>query len=201
MGNHIQQIDDYILKAQGFAQPILQHLRTLIHQACPQLEEKVRWGMPHFDYKGMMVSMAAFKAHCSLMFFKGEFLNDPKGVLDKQREKGMGQFGRITSLNDLPSDKVLIEFIKQAMHLNEDGVKKAKPLKKSTPVVVPDVIRTALSSHQKALKYFNSLPPSHQKEYIEWITEAKTDTTREKRIKTMLEWLTEGKSRNWKYMK
>jgi hypothetical protein len=116
-------IDQYIFHAAPFAQPILNHLRELIHIACPETEEKIRWGFPHFDYMGMLVSMAAFKKHCAFTFYKGDLMNDPYGVMDKGRSESMGQMGKLTSLEDLPSDEIMISLIREAMRLNDEGVR------------------------------------------------------------------------------
>lgn len=125
----IQAIDQYILSAALFAQPILNHLRELVHTACPDTEEKIRWGFPHFDYKGMMVSMAAFKKHCAFTFYKGDLMNDPFGVMDKSRSQSMGQMGKLTKIEDLPPDEVMISLIREAMRLNDEGIK--MPAKKN----------------------------------------------------------------------
>lgn len=200
-----KRIDVYIAKAQPFAQPILKHLRKIVHKACPEVEETMKWSFPHFDYKGeMMCSMAAFKQHAVFDFWKAKLLNDPKGYLQKRSSEGgsaMGHFGRITSLNDLPPDKVIVDFIKQAMQLNDKGIKlPSKPKEKKKELTIPQYFLTLLEKNKKALATFEAFSYSHKKEYIEWITEAKTDETREKRMKTALEWLSKGKPRNWKYM-
>lgn len=190
--------DDYIAKAAEFAQPILIHLRQLIHDAAPQIEETMKWSMPFFDYKGPVCQMAAFKQHCTFGFWKGSLLPDAHGVLDKS--DAMGNLGRITSLADLPADYIIKQFIIEAIELNERGVKIEK-VKAATPatLVVPDYFITILKQHPLAETHFNQYGHSHKKEYVEWITEAKTEATRLKRMQTAVEWLTEGKSRNWKY--
>ncbi|TKK67773.1 hypothetical protein FC093_13565 [Ilyomonas limi] len=194
------RIDAYINKSAPFAQPILQHIRALVHQACPDATETIKWGMPFFEYKGIVCNMAAFKNHCSLGFFKAGQMQSA-AELQANNEEGMGHLGRITSLEDLPADEVLISYIKEAAALNEAGVKKATP-KKTTEkkeLIIPDEITKALKTNEAAKTTFTNFPYSHKKEYVEWITEAKTETTRNKRLETMLEWLQEGKSRNWKY--
>ena len=205
MGKKDKRINAYVAKSAGFAKPILNHLRELVHKACPEVEETIKWSFASFDYKGPLVSMAAFKQHAIFGFWKAKLLTDPKGYLDGGLSNGggaMGNFGRITSLKDLPPDKVIIDFIKQAKKLNDDGVKlppKPKTVKKE--LTIPDYFTSALRKNKKALATFDAFSYSHKKEYIEWITEAKTEATREKRIKTMLEWISDGKPRNWKYMK
>lgn len=194
------RVDAYIDKSAAFAKPILQHLRKLVHKHCPDVVEVIKWGFPNFEYKGPFCSMAAFKSHCAFGFWKTKLIPDPKGLLSRD---AMGSLGRITGLKDLPSDKEMAVFIKAAMKLNEDGVKLPKPKKAAVKkeMEVPEDVLKALKKNKKALATFEAFPPSHRKEYILWITEAKTEETRNKRIATMLEWVAEGKARNWKYAK
>lgn len=194
------RIDAYINKAELFAKPILTHIRKLVHKACPDITETMKWSFPHFEYKGVVCSMAAFKQHCAFGFWKAAIMKDPDKILQIKDRGAMGHFDRITSIKDLPSDKIMIAYIKQAVELNEAGIK--LPSKsKATPkeLEIPDDIIKALKKNNTAKKTFDAFPYSHKKEYIEWITEAKTAPTREKRIATMLVWLEEGKDRNWKY--
>src|ERR1041385_1770035 len=191
------RIDAYIAKAADFAKPILTHLRKLIHAADPDAVETMKWSMPHFEHKGIVCGMAAFKAHCSFGFWKGELI-----LGRSQGGDGMGHFGRITWLADLPSDKVLTSYIKKAVTLNEAGVKKAvlPRSKVKKELVVPDYFTGALRKNKKALATFEGFSYSHKKEYVEWITEAKREETRANRIATALAWLSQGKARNWKYV-
>jgi uncharacterized protein YdeI (YjbR/CyaY-like superfamily) len=190
-----KRIDAYIEKSRDFARPILEHLRKLVHKACPDVEETVKWGSPHFDYKGSMAGMAAFKEHCAFGFWKHALLEG-----NELQRTAMGSFGRITSLKDLPKDKDIVALIHQAMELNEKGIKvPKKPTTAKGEVVVPKELTAALSKNKKAKLAFDKFSPSHRREYSEWIAEAKTEATREKRIATAIEWLSEGKSRNWKY--
>lgn len=197
------RIDEYIAKAQPFAKPILKKLRALVHQACPDVTETIKWGMPSFDYKGTYFSFAAFKEHCAGGFWKAKLLNDPNNYLGDRKNQGgeaMGNMGRITSVKDLPPDEILLDFLFQAKKLNEEGVKVAKP--KATPkkeLPVPQELVFELSKNKKARDTFENFAPSHRREYILWIAEAKTEATRNKRIETTVEWCSEGKSRNWKY--
>lgn len=193
------RIDAYIEKSAEFAKPILEHLRKLVHKACPDVEETWKWSFPHFDYKGVLCSMAAFKQHATFGFWKQSLMEQDAFPAEKT---AMGSFGRITSLKDLPSDKVMIGLIHQAMELNEKGVKveKKKPAARKE-LIVPDDLKKALSKNKKAQAQFDKFSYSHKKEYVEWITEAKTEQTRNKRLATTIEWLAEGKSRNWKYEK
>lgn len=200
MGKRIAEVDAYIAKAAPFAQPILEKIREAFHAAGPDIEEKMKWGVPHFDYKGMLGSMAAFKNHVGWGFWKSKLMKDPHGILTSDRS-GMGG-SRIEKLSELPSKKVLVEYVREAMRLNDEGVKldRAAP-KKAQPVEVPDDLAAALKKNKKAKTTFDSFPPSHRRDYVEWITEAKQEATRQKRLATTLEWLAEGKPRNWKYMK
>ena len=199
------RIDAYIDKAAPFAQAIMDHIRTLVHQACPSVEEKMKWSMPHFDYKGqMMCSMAAFKAHCAFGFWKADLIKSAQGKLQLKDRTAMGHMGRITSIKDLPSDRSMLKMIKEACLLNDQGitVKRSVPKPESrTDLTIPADLATALSKNITARKKFDSASYSYRKEYIEWITEAKTATTRNKRLATALEWIAEGKGRNWKYEK
>ena len=193
------RIDAYIEKSAGFAQPILTHLRTLIHKACPEVKETMKWSMPHFEYKGMLCGFAAFKQHATFGFWKQKLMETDAF---SEQKTAMGSFGRIESKKDLPADKVIIGLIHQAMELNEKGIKvEKKPAAAKKELVIPDILVTALKKNKPARETFENFPYSCKKEYVEWITEAKTDATRDKRLATTLEWLAEGKRRNWKYEK
>lgn len=198
------QIDNYIDQAAPFAQPILNHLRELIHEACPDVEEKMKWSFPHFDYKGeMMCSMAGFKKHCALNFWKGKLLKSGVNHLEPYDNHSMGRIPKISSLKDLPPDKIFIKMVKEACALNDAGIKEIKKKKTMNPaeLEVPDYFRKALAKNKIAEKNFNAFPPSHRKEYLQWITEAKTEATRERRMITAIEWIAVGKGRNWKYQR
>jgi uncharacterized protein YdeI (YjbR/CyaY-like superfamily) len=203
MGRRDPRLDAYIAKSADFAKPILTHLREVVHEACPDVEETMKWNSPHFVYKGMLAGMASFKEHCGFGFWKGSLIVGPQ---PDPAEKSAGHFGRITRVGDLPSRKVLTGYIKQAMKLNEDGVKapaRAKPnaAKTAKRETVPADVSAALKKNAKARAAFEAFSPSHRREYIEWITEAKTDATRERRLTQAVEWMAEGKSRNWKYQR
>jgi len=197
------RIDAYIEKKADFAKPVLKHLRQLVHKACPGVEETIKWGMPYFDYKGnALCGMAAFKEHCTFLFWKAKLLKDPEKILQVEQRGAMGNFDRITSLKDLPSDKILIAYIKEAAKLNEDDVK--LPARKKTVIAelkMPVDFAAALKKNKKAQTVFQNFTPGKKKEYIEWITEAKTEPTKIKRIETAVEWIAEGRGRNWKYEK
>jgi len=196
------RVDAYIDKAKDFAKPVLNHIRSLVHEVCPDVTETMKWSFPHFDYKGeMMCSMAAFKQHAVFGFWKAALMKDPVLVENARSEVAMGHLGRLTSLKDLPSDKKMTAWIKEAMQLTDKGIKlpsKAKSTEKKE-LVIPDYFIKALSKNKKAKQVFENFAWSHKKEYLEWITEAKTEETRNKRMATALEWIAEGKGRNWKY--
>jgi len=200
-----KRIDEYISKAQPFAQPILKKLRVLVHKACPGVTETIKWGMPSFEYEGPMFGIAAFKQHCTAGFWKNALLKDPSGYLGERSAQGgeaMGNLGRITSLKDLPPDKAILDFVRQAARLNADGIKiKRKPAAEKKDLVIPGYFTTALKKNKQAAATFKNFSYSNKKEYVVWVTEAKTEETRIKRLATTMEWLAEGKTRNWKYVK
>ncbi|MDB6064791.1 MAG: hypothetical protein JWR26_999 [Pedosphaera sp.] len=201
MGKKDPRVDAYIDKSAEFAKPVLNHLRELVHQGCPEVEEEIKWGFPHFTYKGMFCGMAAFNKHCTLGFWKSKLIFKETKVAGKRGESAMGQMGRITSLSDLPGDKVLLGYIKKAVQLNDDGITRpAKPRSaKKKELVIPPEFMSALKGNKKALGTFESLSYTHKKEYVEWYAEAKGEDTRAWRLQNTLQWLSEGKTRNWKY--
>jgi uncharacterized protein YdeI (YjbR/CyaY-like superfamily) len=198
MGKRDPRVDAYIAGSAEFAKPILNHIRAIVHEACPEVEETIKWSMPHFEYEGILCGMASFKEHCALHLWKGSLI-----VGDGARE-AMGQFGRITKVSDLPAKKTVMGYLKQGMKLREDGVKnrpsRPKPEDKKV-LVVPPELTSALKKNKKAAAAFEGFPPSHKREYADWISEAKGQDTRKRRVGTAVEWMAEGKSRNWKYKK
>ena len=197
-----KRIDAYIAKAEPFAQPILNHLRALVHDVCPDVVETMKWSFPHFDYQGVICSMASFKQHAVFGFWKASLMKDKTLMDNAASETAMGHLGKIRSMKDLPSDKIMKSYIKEAMELNEMGAKVArtKPMK-GRKVTVPASLKKALERNRKASKTFEEFSPSNKKEYVDWIVEAKTEETRDKRVKTAVEWMAEGKIRNWKYVR
>jgi uncharacterized protein YdeI (YjbR/CyaY-like superfamily) len=218
MGTKDPRIDDYIAKKADYAQPILKHLRALVHKGCPEVVETIKWGMPAFEYKGPFCGMAAFKKHCVFGFWKSALLFDKKQSTDQSSTKknggsksaeklNWGARGRdpikacITSMNDLPSDAVMLKLLKQAMKLNDEGIKAPMKRNKRQPLPMPKEFAAALKKVKSASLKFDAFSPSCKREYIEWIVEAKTDETRQRRMQTAIEWIAEGKHRNWKYQK
>ena len=195
MGKRDPRVDTYIAKSATFAQPILSHIRELVHEACPSVEETIKWGAPHFDYEGVLCGMAAFKQHCNMILWKGNL------VIGDGANAAGGPLRNIAKLSDLPSDKTLTGYIKQAARLNEQGVKAPKRAKPKKELVVPIELTKALKKNGKAAAAFEKFPPSHKREYADWISEAKGDDTRRRRVDTAVGWMAEGKSRNWKYEK
>ena len=191
------RIDAYIEGAAPFAQPILSHVRDLVHEACPQVEETVKWGMPTFVHAGgILCGMAAFKQHASFGFWKHALV-----VGEGEPRDGMGSYGKMTSLQDLPPKKTLLAHVRKAMKLNEDGVKSpaARKAAPKPPPEAPDDLLSALKKNKAAKATFDAFPPGCKREYIEWIVEARRDETRAKRLAQAVEWMAEGKRRNWKY--
>jgi len=190
------RIDAYIAKAQPFSQPILEHVRTRVHAVLPDVEETVKWSMPAYTLGGKIVLItAAFKAHLALNFWRGQELRG-----DGANADAMGQFGKIKSLADLPPDKELDRLIREAADLAKSAPapRKTKHAPKPAPELHPE-FAAALAKAPEAKAVLDSFPPSAQRDYVEWIADAKQDATRQKRIATAIEWLGEGKRRHWKY--
>ena len=190
------RIDEKIAEAAPFARPILEHFRALVHRAVPEAEEAIKWGMPHFTYKGKNIAgMAAFKAHCAVIVH---------GEGRQGDNEGMGSYGKVASTADLPPEADLAAKLTEAKaRIHESGTARKKPAapKPRAPrsIEMPDDFSAALAANPAAAQTWDGLAPSHRYEYLEWITEAKREETRAKRIGQALEWLAEGKRRNWKY--
>ena len=199
MGKKDPRIDAYIAKSADFAKPILAHIRDVVHAACPDVEETLKWSCPTFMHKGILCGMAAFKEHAVFNLWKGRLIVGS----DNDRD-AMGQFGRLTKVSDLPSRKVLTDYIRQAVALNDAGVKTPKIRKPGLPRTViptepPADLAARLKKNAKARGTFEAFSPSHKREYIEWIVEAKREETRQRRLAQAVEMLAEGKTRHWKY--
>jgi uncharacterized protein YdeI (YjbR/CyaY-like superfamily) len=193
------RVDDYIAKSAPFARPILRKIRAAVHAGCPDVEETMKWSFPHFMHHGILCSMASFKSHCAFGFWKEQLMTGtggPGGVATPQ-------FGRVTSVKDLPGRAVFQRLVREAARLNEDGVKPAgRPVAdRSRSVRAPADLLAALRNNARARAAYDALSPSHKREYIEWITEAKRDETRKERVATAVEWMAEGRIRNWKYVR
>ena len=197
MAKRDPRIDAYIARSAEFAKPILEHLRAVVHAACPDVEETMKWSMPHFDYRGaMMCSMAAFKGHAVFGFWKGALVL----CANAQRRDAMGSFGRITNVKELPAKKVLVGYVRKAMKLNDAGIKLARPKKHKTAApAMPADLTAALKKSKGAWARWQAFSPGHRREYVAWVVEAKQDATRARRIATTVSQVAEGKSQNWKY--
>lgn len=199
MKNTNPKVDEYIKNAAPFAQPILKHVRELMHKGCPDLTETIKWGMPHFEYHGVIASMAAFKEHAVFGFWKQDLIPGMKQYI-KEKE-AMGSWGRITSLEGIPPDNDIIEFVKVAAKLNEEGIKSPRKAPKPVVVNMPDDFMNEIKKNKKALETYENFSPSNKRDYADWINTAKSEETRNERMKTAIEWMSEGKPRMWKYMK
>jgi len=193
MANKDARVDAYIARSADFAKPILAHLRKLVHTACPPAQETIKWRMPFFTHNGILCMMAAFKGHCAIRFWHPEM----RKLFESS--DSMSHVGRITKISDLPGDAKMLEYLRRAVELNNAGKKAPAVRRPAKKLRIPSYITDALKRDKKALAAFNGFSASHQNEYVQWITEAKRDETRAKRIATMLQWLKSGKSRNWKY--
>jgi uncharacterized protein YdeI (YjbR/CyaY-like superfamily) len=199
--NRSPQVDAYIKKAAPFARPILVKLRSLFHRACPKVAEKIKWGHVSFEYQGMLGGMAAFKHHATWGMWKASLIQDPDGVMAR-RASSMMSAGQIDDVSQLADDDDILGIIKQGVVLNEQGAKvpsRARKTKRPPPKCPPE-LAAALKKSPKAAATYAQFNASHQREYVEWITEAKQQATRERRIAQAIEWMALGKPRNWKYM-
>ena len=193
------RIDAYIAGAADFARPVLAHIREVVHAACPDCEETLKWSAPGFTYRGrILAGMAAFKQHATFGLWHGA------GIVDegsRRTGEAMGQFGRLTRVADLPGRRELAGYIRQAMKLIDEGAKRpsARAGTPRPPAEVPGDLAAALQADAKARATFDSFPPGSRREYIEWITDARRGETRARRLSQAIEWMSEGKRRNWKY--
>ncbi len=203
MASKDPRVDAYIARSAEFARPILKHLRKVVHAGCPEVEETLKWASPHFMYKGMLCGMASFKNHCAFGFWKEALLRGKDKPVAKVEEPAMGQFGRITAIVDLPAEKVLLRYVKAAAALNDQGVKLSRRARPGgrRELQIPDYFLNALRKNRKAVATFNGFSPSNKRDYVEWVTEAKGDETRKRRLDTAVVWMAEGKARNWKYIR
>lgn len=198
----IAAVDAYIHKAAEFAQPVLGYVREVMHAGAPGVVEAMKWSMPFFVYKGVILgNMAAFKAHCSFGLWGAGAVEVLRG--DGVAQGGnMGSFGKITSIKDLPSRTKLVGYVRIAKKAIDDGERTkawSRPKVAKAEAEVPDALAAALKKNNAAAKKFDGMTPGGKREYCQWIAEAKREETREKRVATAVEWIAEGKSRNWKY--
>ena len=190
------RVDAYIATAPAFAKPILTRFRKAVHAGCPDVVETIKWSVPFFDYKGTLASMASFKAHTRFGFWKGSLLaSAPQG----DSVDGMNQFGSVSSIDDMPSEAALVKMVKEAAALNDSGVKVERKRMEKAPLKTPPALLAALKKNRKAGAAFEAFSPSARRDYVEWITEAKSEATRKSRLDTAIAWIAEGKKRHWKY--
>lgn len=203
--SHINpRVDAYIASAADFAKPILIYIRNIVHKANPDVTENIKWGMPSFEYKGKYCYLAAFKKHVAFGFWKYKLLDDPNNYLGMRSNEGgtsMGNLGKIRSNNDLPPQKILIQFLKQAKALNDANIQEPKSIKVREKKKLHSAFKKALAENKNTATHFASMSIAAQNDYIDWIDDAKTEPTRTKRIQTAIIWIGEGKRRNWKYDK
>ena len=203
MGKKDPRIDDYIDRSAPFARPILISLRRAVHAGCPDVEETLKWRSPTFMHKGILCGMAAFKAHCVFGFWKEALLMVHLKGVSAGRGEAMGQFGRITAVSELPDQKTLVALVRAAADLNDRGIKAPRAVrpKGDRTLRVPSYFRAALRKSRKALATFEEFSYSNKKDYVDWVTEARTDDTRRRRLETAVAWMSDGKVRNWKYIR
>jgi uncharacterized protein YdeI (YjbR/CyaY-like superfamily) len=197
MGKRDPRIDAYIAKQKDFAKPILTYIRDVVHEGCPECEETLKWSMPTFMYDGILCGMAGFKEYAVMMFWKGTLIVGKGG----KSLEAMGSLGRITRVEDLPPKQELLGYIKKAMELNEQGIK--APKKHTGPrkrIPTPNDLKAALAKNKKAKATYEDFSPTAKRDYLEWITGAKAEDTRKRRLDQAIAWMAEGKPRNWKYM-
>jgi uncharacterized protein YdeI (YjbR/CyaY-like superfamily) len=193
-GHRDPRVDAYIEASADFARPILTRLREIVHAACPQAKETIKWGAPYFEHEGPMCGMVAFKRHCAFVFWKDRL------IVENPSDEAMGQLGRIEELADLPPKKTLTAWVRKAARLNEEGVKVPRRARRARPPVkVPADLQKALNRNARAKDAFEAFSSSHRREYVDWIEEAKREETRRKRVASAIEWMAEGKPRHWKY--
>ena len=204
MGQKDSRVDAYIAKSAEFAKPILKRLRTLVHRGCPDVVEDMKWRMPFFQHHGTLCMMAAFKHHCTFGFWKHKLLAARVKDNPALGGRSMERFVKLSSLADLPSEKTLLGLLKEAVRINELGEK--TPKRRATPTKdrvldIPEDFMKAVRANKKALASFEGGSYTFRKEYIQWVMDAKTEETRERRLETAVGWMAQGKSRNWKYEK
>ena len=192
-----ERVDAYIERQAEFAKPILTKLRAIVHAACPDCDETLKWSMPSFIYKGsILAGMAAFKAHATFGFWQAKLV---VGETGRERE-AMGSFGRLTRVEDLPDEATMAALIRKAMTLVDTGEKAPRPVKHPKPALeTPPDLLEALAANEAARATFDDFPPSARRDYLDWLADAKRPETRAKRLAQAVDWMAEGKRRHWKY--
>ena len=196
MSSRDTRIDAYIAAAQPAAQPVLKEIRAAVHAACPGVEETIKWRTPTFDHKGIMLGMASFKKHTTMGFWKSKLMRERFSAADKQTLERAGQ---VAIGDKLPNRAALVRLVKAAAAINEEGLVQPRAVRKKAALPTPAYLTAALRNNARARANFAALPPSHRREYVEWLVDAKQDATRQRRLEKAVEWIAAGKSRNWKY--
>lgn len=185
-------VDEFIERAQPFAKPILTHVRERVHTLVPDVREDIRWRMPAFMRgNSILLIVGAFKAHVAINFWRGD------SVVPHETSGALGQLGRLTTLDDLPA-----EF--DALILAAADTANAPPTRRkreasSPPAQIHPHLSAALDGAPAARACFDAFTPAQQRDYVEWIADAKQEQTRARRIAQAIEWIGEGKRRNWQY--
>lgn len=202
MKNTSPAVDAYIAESADFAQPILKKTRRLFQQASPDIEETIKWRAPFFEYQGIVGYMVAFKKHVGFGFWKAELMSDPEKLFANEGNKEPTRL-KVSCLDDPPANKILEAYIKEAVEHNRKGVKiaRSKAKRRDRELEIPDYFINAIRKNIQALATFEGFSHTNRREYVEWVAEAKRETTRERRLSTAVEWMAAGKPRNWKYMK
>jgi len=200
MSRKSPEVDAYIENAPEYARPVLKRLRRVFLRASPRIEETIKWGTPHYVHQGIVAGMAAFKRHVAFGFWRAPEMEDPERLFGGEPKASPFRV-KATSVADLPSDAVLLAYAREAVALNEQGAPRRKPAapRPRKEVAVPADLKAALARSKKARAAFDAFPPSHRREYVEWIEEAKREETRARRLAQAVAWMAEGKSRNWQY--
>ncbi|HEX5068967.1 MAG TPA: YdeI/OmpD-associated family protein [Vicinamibacterales bacterium] len=196
MSTRDPRIDAYIANARADAQPLLKEIRAAVHAGCPDVSETLKWRTPTFEHKGIMLGMAAFKSYTTMGFWKSKLMRQRLSASD---QKALEQAGQVKVGEALPPRPALVRLVKVAAALNEEGVVQPRVMRKKAPLKTPAYLTAALRKNPVALARFTAFPPSHRREYIEWIVDAKQEATRERRMAQAIEWIADGKARNWKY--
>jgi hypothetical protein len=204
MGTRDRRVDAYIARLPDFSREICTRFRSIVHECAPEIDEDIKWGHPSFMHKGIVCGMAAFKAHVVIHFWKTALLTGSHARRATD-DKTLERLARVTSASELPPKTAIAGFLKAAVKLNDGAVKAPSPTKAArktrAPLRTPPIFSKALERNAKAKATYDGFSASHRREYVEWITEAKSSETRDRRIEQALGWLAEGKPRNWKYMK
>lgn len=201
-----KKIDKYIADAPEYARPIMEKLRKAVHKGCPQAEEAIKWGCPYFMYQGkLFCGMAAFKKHVGFGFWNSKDMDDPEGLFESGTGKKASMCNaHFHAVKELPTQKVLVDYVKQSKKLTDAELSKSKPAKKAAKkkVAVPKTpadLSSAFKTNKTAKSYFDSLAPSHRRDFLQWILDAKRDATREKRVNETVKLLKAKKTLHWKY--